>query len=129
VWALLLNVGASILDNMDNALMPDVSQRAWEAFIDRTLIEWGREPSQLEDEAIESPKPETIRRAIHVAQNLKNQGLLAPDSIVPDPNGGIVFERRAGDTSEALHFWDDGSVEYFCFKGPRLLDRKNIVID
>jgi hypothetical protein len=106
-----------------------VSQRAWETFTDRTFIEWGRDPSQLGDEGIESPRPETIRRAILFALSLKDQGLPAPDSIVPDPNGGIVFQRRAGDISESFHFWDDGSVEYVRLQGHRLLDRKNIMVD
>jgi hypothetical protein len=106
-----------------------VSRRAWDEFIDRTLIEWGWDSSRLEDEGIEPPKRETISRAIHLAQNYRDQGLSAPDSIVPDPNGGVVFERRTGDISEVLHFWDDGSVEYFRFQGHRLLERKNIAVE
>jgi len=107
-----------------------ISEDAWEEFIDRTLIEWGCAPGQLADEGIEPPKPETIGQAIRVAERLKEQGRAAPDSVVPDPNGGIVFERRAGsDISEVLHFWDDGSVEYFRFQGHRLLERKNIAVD
>ncbi len=47
-----------------------------------------------------------------------------PDSIVPDPNGGIVFERREGKVSEVLHVWDDGSAEYMRFRGTQLVERQ-----
>src|ERR1700687_5992985 len=61
-----------------------VSQGAWDEFIDRTLIEGGWNSSQLEDEGIEPPKRETISRAIRLAQNYRDQGLPAPDSVVND---------------------------------------------
>lgn len=103
-------------------------QEAWQRFIDHTLIEWGRNPGQLEDEGIDPPSKETIQRAIHLAQDCKKQGLPPPDSVVPDPNGGIVFERRKKSLSEVLHLWEDGSVEYQRFMGHRLVERRAIQI-
>ena len=96
----------------------------WRALIDHKLIEWGSNPSLLEDEGIDLPSGEIIQLAIRLAEGLRNQGLPVPDSVVPDPNGGIVFERRENGDSEAWHVWDDGAIEYQCFQGSRLVERR-----
>ena len=101
----------------------DVAGETWQTFIDQQLIEWGREPSQIEDEGIEPPSRGTIQQAVLLAQSLRDAGFTPPDSIVPDPNGGIVFERREKDVSEVFHVWDDGTVEYCGFQGARLVER------
>lgn len=95
----------------------------WQELIDHKLIEWGRDPSQFDDEGVEPPSREIIRLAIALAEWFKAQGLPAPDSVVPDPNGGIVFERREGGVSEVFHVWDDGTIEYQRFHGTRLVER------
>ncbi len=95
----------------------------WQRLIDYQLIEWGRDPSRLEDEGIEPPTSETIRLATMLAEALKERGDPPPDTIVPDPNGGIVFERREKNRAEVFHVWDDDSVEYRRFEGTRLVER------
>lgn len=97
--------------------------QTWDRVIDYQLIEWGRNPRALEDDGIEAPTGEVILRARELAQILKNAGVAAPDTVVPDPNGGIVFERRAGDLIETFHVWDDGTVEYCRFNGAQLVER------
>ena len=54
---------------------------------------------------------------------MKRAGSPPPTSVVPDANGGIVFERRRNNLSEVLHVWDDGKVEYQCFHGTDLIKR------
>jgi len=95
----------------------------WQSLIDHTLIEWGWNPSQLEDDAVEPPSREIIRLAIDLAQGLRDRGLPTPDRVVPDPNGGIVFERHENGMREVFHVWDDGTVEYQRFHGRRLVER------
>lgn len=95
----------------------------WQRLIDHKLIEWGRDTSQIDDEDVEPPSAEIIGLAITLAEQLKTQGITPPDSIVFDPNGGIVFERQEGDVSEVFHVWDDGEVEYRRFYGTRLVER------
>ena len=98
----------------------------WDRFIDNTLTEWGRDPSEIQDAGIDAPSSATISQAIDLARRLRDLRLPAPTSVVPDPNGGIVFRRQAQDVSEEYHIWDDGVVEYLCFQGPRLVRRQKI---
>jgi hypothetical protein len=98
-------------------------RHAWQHLIDYRLIEWGSNPTQFDDEGVEPPSRETITHAIKLAQRFQAQGFPAPDSVVPDANGGIVFERREKDVTEVLHVWSDGGAEYHHFHGTRLVER------
>ena len=105
------------------------SREKWQELIDHKLIEWGRNPSQFDDEGVEPPSGEIILQAIELAEQFRDKELTPPDSVVPDANGGIVFERRGGDVSEVFHVWDDGTIEYQCFQGTRLRERWALVVD
>jgi hypothetical protein len=102
-----------------------VHREAWQRLIDYSLIEWGRDTGQLEDEGIEPPTRDTIKCAIVVAEKLCDAGLPAPNSVVPDANGGVVFELRERDAIEVYHIWDDGQIEYQRFRGTRLIERRS----
>jgi hypothetical protein len=102
----------------------DDQREAWQQVIDRKLIDWGCHPEQMEDEGIDPPSRETISRAIRLVEAYRDQGCPAPDSVVLDPNGGIVFERREQDISEVLHLWEDGATEYLLFRGTQLVQRR-----
>lgn len=66
----------------------------WQRLIDHELTEWELDPARFDDDGIEPPSRQIIRLAIALAEGFRDEGLPAPDSVVPDPNGGIVFERR-----------------------------------
>ena len=101
-------------------------REAWQRMIDGTLMNWLRDPSQVEDEGIDAPSGTILRLSMDLAERFRDKGFPSPDSVVPDPNGGIVFERREGDMSEVFHIWDDGSVEYMRFQGTHLMERSPI---
>ena len=98
-------------------------RHAWQQLIDYRLIEWALNPNQFDDEGVEPPSRETIARAIKVAERFQSQGFPAPDSVVPDANGGIVFERREQEVKEVLYIWSEGGAEYQQFHGSRLVER------
>jgi hypothetical protein len=105
----------------------DVNARVlWQHVIDQTLMAWLRDPSQLDDDGIDPPNGTIIRLSMDLAENFRDRGLPAPDSVVPDPNGGIVFQRREGNVSEEFHVWEDASVEYLRFEGTQLVERHPI---
>ena len=99
-------------------------REAWQRLIDYHLIEWGWNTHQFEDDGIEPPSRDTVQLAIRVAEKLRDAGFPGPNSVVPDANGGIVFERREKDVVEVFHVWDDGTIDYQCFHGTRLIERR-----
>jgi hypothetical protein len=101
-------------------------REAWQDLIDRKLIKWLHDPMQLSDEGIEPPTGTILRLAIDYAEKFRDELLAPPSNVVPDPNGGIVFERRQGEFTEVFHFWDDGTLEYQRFVGTNLVERNAI---
>lgn len=87
---------------------------------------WLRDPSQLDDDGIDPPSGTIIRLSMDWAENYRDKGLPAPDRVAPDPNGGIVFERREGNVSEVVHVWEDGTIEYMRFEGTHLVERSPV---
>lgn len=106
----------------------DRAPEKWQNMIDYQLIEWGRNPSQLEHEDIQPPSTDTILRAIRLANMLWKRGLPEPTRIVPDAHGGIVFERHEGNVFESIRLSADGSSEYCAFEGSRLVERQPWVL-
>lgn len=100
------------------------NRRAWSNIIDRKLIEWGRDPTPLEDEDVVPPSSEAIKVASDRAMALRDEGIEAPKRVVPNGDGGIVFERWAGPVSETIEVFEDGSIEYCCYRGTRLTHRQ-----
>ena len=102
------------------------NHHVWQQLINRTLLRWLENPTLVEDEYIAAPSRQIIRLALDLAERCRDSGIDAPDRIVPDPNGGFVFERMEDSRSEVLHVWDDGSVEYMHFVGTRLVERRPV---
>ena len=98
----------------------------WQTLIDQKLMEWLRDPSQLEDDGVDAPDGAIIRLSIDLAEQYRDDGRPAFDSIVPDPNGGIVFERRENDITEVIHVWGDGTIERQLFDGSQLIERGSL---
>ncbi|MHB8900103.1 MAG: hypothetical protein ACYC6Y_15245 [Thermoguttaceae bacterium] len=95
----------------------------WHALIDNSLIAWSCNPSLCEDEGLTPPSENVIHTALQWAQVFVQQNLPAPDRVVPDPDGGIVFERHVGAMVEVLHIWDDASVEIYRLQDGHMIER------
>lgn len=106
----------------------DKASEEWQILIDYQLIEWGRDPGQLEDEDMQPPSKNTIQQAIWLAGALNKAGFAPPTRIVPDAHGGIVFERQEGNLFESIRLSSDGSAEYCFFKNSRLVERERLVL-
>lgn len=103
----------------------DVAREAWQRVLDM-FSDWQHNPQQFDDEGVEPPTSNVIGEAIRCAQSFKNSGKPEPTTVVVDPNGGIVMERKERHFSEVLHIWDDGTSEYQRFHGAYLIDRRNL---
>lgn len=100
------------------------SSRDWRQVVHEKLAAWGRDSQSLDDEGVDPPGSETIQLAVAVAQFLSDDGKPPPTAVVPDPNGGIVFEWDLETTREVVYVWDDGETEYQRFVGTNLVDRR-----
>lgn len=86
-------------------------REAWQRIIDDFLIEWGKDPSTLDDEEIVPPSREIIHAASQVAIALRDGGEPAPLRVVPDGDGGIAFEYRSEGWFRSLSICEDGWIE------------------
>jgi hypothetical protein len=101
----------------------DAAHESWD-LIEKQLIEWGCDPSQLDEEGTVAPSPDTIQLAIQVAIELGRQDWAAPTRVVPDAHGGVVFEFQRRFDFESLHIMPDGNIERRLFKNHRLVVRE-----
>lgn len=99
----------------------------WKDAIDRKLIEWARDPSQLEDDGIEAPSREIISLACQFAIFMRDDAQPAPLRVVPDGDGGITFERKEGSLFEKIEIEQDGTIEHLRFINCRLVSRRRLL--
>jgi hypothetical protein len=96
---------------------------AWDD-VERTLIEWGLHPNDLDEEGITPPSQETISRACQLRTFLARQAFPPPTRVVPDVRGAVVFELQRYNSFESLHVHPDASIEHRVFQNHRLVCRE-----
>jgi hypothetical protein len=121
--AVQTNVDAESPITRDDA-RENEARRKWQDIIDYQLIDWGMNPSQFDDEGDEPPSRETVGVAIRVATEFQKDGRVAPSRVVPDAQGGIVFERKERNLFETIRIQPDGKIEYSVFRNSRLVHRE-----
>jgi len=102
------------------------NREAWQQIIDSTLIEWGRDPAQLEDEGVTAPAGAIIDRANELAMILRDEGWAPPKRVVTSPDGGVVFERWDGPVLEQIEITEKGEILVTCFEHSRLAHVKRL---
>lgn len=124
----LVNTNAASDDELASSQRDVQKNRGgWQRMIDDYLVEWGRDPSRLEDEGIVAPSVAIITWASQVAMKLRDARWPAPLRVVADGEGGIAFERRAGTLFESLNIGADGSLELVTFNDCRLQSRVRLL--
>jgi hypothetical protein len=96
----------------------------WDQIIDAYLVEWGRDPSSLDDGEIIPPSVDTINKACQLAIHYRDNGAPPPLRVVPDADGGIAFERSDGSVFQSLYVLEDGEFELLTFRDCKLIDRQ-----
>lgn len=102
----------------------DQNRTVWDQVIDRKLSDWASDPDQLADDGILPPSPQSIALASRIGRLMRDRDSAPPTSVVPNGEGGIVFERAHGRVFEAIEIEDDGTVEYRLFEDYRLVHRQ-----
>lgn len=102
------------------------NRMGWENVIDRQLIQWAMDLSQPEEDGVEVPSRSIIGIGCGVAQSMRDAGMPPPLRVVPNGDGGIVFEHREGSLFETIEIDADGSVEIAVFLDSRLVSRRRL---
>jgi hypothetical protein len=87
------------------------------------LLAWHNEPDYLVDEDVLPPTRQIIYKAYRLAMALRDNRSPGPLRVVPDGDGGIVFERQEGAVFETISVESTGRVEVMSFEGSRLTAR------
>ncbi|GMU82709.1 MAG: hypothetical protein IT450_15500 [Phycisphaerales bacterium] len=98
-------------------------REAWRRLIDFTLVEWGRDPQAMEDDDVIPPSQNSVSHSIRLASQLAENDAPPPTRVVPNGDGGIVFERIRGEIAETIEVESDGSLYFTLCQGSRLVHR------
>lgn len=102
---------------------------AWQEIIDETLVEWGRHPELVEEDDLIPPSARAVQTACRVAMAYRDHVKPPPKRVVPDGDGGIVFERWSGSVSESLEVACDGQLEYVSCHNGVVVGRRPVTVD
>ena len=98
----------------------------WRKIIDRTLIEWGCHPDNIEDDGVDPPTAAAIARANLIVCELRDEGTPLPANLAPNGDGGIVLHYEFGDAFLTIEVDSIGDCELRVLENGRLT--KQIVV-
>lgn len=110
----------------------EARRRRWQEIIDKKLVEWGRDPEELADDDLVPPSPAAVDSAVQKAQVWRDAResdddfVPSPQWVVPNGDGGIVFEWREESTAAVIEVFDDGSADCAIFEDNKLVSRISI---
>jgi hypothetical protein len=90
------------------------------------LVQWEQHPDQFEDEGLEPPNRETVPLIRDVCRALRSLRVEPPLRLVPNCEGGAVFEWRTAPFLWCLEVERDGTLELSVFRTGRLVTRYRI---
>lgn len=111
------------------ALSPSETQwkqrTCWQAIIDGKLIEWGRNSLHGSDvEEVVPPSKLSVTTAAQIACIMRDRSGFPPTTVVPDGDGGIVFEWQYGPFLMRAEFLEGGGVEVTEFENGEFKSRE-----
>lgn len=127
-----LSVAAETQALEETALASDPSERhidheRWRDVINEPLIDWGKDPGQLDDGIIRPPSREIVTLASEYGMMvLRENRVPAPDNVVPDGDGGIAFNWYSDNDLTTIEFGEDGTIELIVFEKSKIIHRQRI---
>jgi hypothetical protein len=107
-----VETGAATDDTLATTIVEPMHRDSWQAVIDYKLVEWGRQPWQLAEDELIPPTPAAVGRAIQIAESFRDRNAPPPLRVVPDGDGGVVFERWTQAHTQAIEITKDGRAEF-----------------
>ncbi len=101
--------------------------QGWESII-KELRKWLFNPDLVDIEDADPPSRQIISKAIELAQEFKQKEFSAPLRVLPDLEGGIVFERREGDYYETVTLNADIEVEIERYEKSVLISSDKVLL-
>jgi hypothetical protein len=101
----------------------------WTAIIDQKLIEWGRNSNNFQAEGLIGPSNNAIQKALSLLRYMRNSGWHLPSGVIPDGEGGIVFENRRGATYQRVEIDANGAMWLATFENCTLKSRDPVDVD
>jgi len=106
----------------------EVNAAGWQKVIDSQLRNWWHGIPGLEEEGLVSPTPNVISAAINIARSLLEQSLDPPSRVLPNGEGGIIFERYASQGQdkiyETIEIFENLEIELSLYKNSQLVSRE-----
>jgi hypothetical protein len=101
----------------------------WSSIIDGKLIEWGKTRSEFEVEDLVGPTNEAIGTAFRFVKYMRSNGWPLPTGVIPDGEGGVVFENRHDPMYQRIEIDKDGRASLATFHDCQLMERVPIDIE
>lgn len=95
--------------------------------VETLLNDWCRKQPRQDEDGIEWPAPAIAEIATKVARSLKACELPPPTRLVPNAEGGVVFEFQHQHQLQTIEVESDGSIELCRFEGAKLVDRRRML--
>lgn len=99
------------------------SVKRWNELVINPLIDWGRDPSILEDEGLDAPSFEIVNIAHRLAIGMRDSDFAPPDRVIPNGDGGIVFKQKNDNTLISIEICKDRTTEVTIFRNGNLIFR------
>ena len=102
----------------------------WQTIVNDLLTWWVNGTPDISDEDLEPPTKAAIDLAIKIATSLSHEKNVAPPlRVVPNGEGGLIFERWADRVFERFELRRELTLEYAVFKNNALIHRELIPVE
>lgn len=86
------------------------------------LQRWIGEVGTWDEDGLVPPSKQTIQFAMKLIGRLRGMEFECPTRVVPDGEGGLVFERRNSTSFKAIRVRSDDIIEFYNFQDSQLID-------
>ena len=101
----------------------------WSRIVDEKLIKWAADDHFLDDDGFEPPTSDSIARSAQLVKYMRERDFPLPTGVIPNGEGGIVFENRCDPAYQRLEIDETGRIELLMFENCELRNRAVIGLE